>query len=154
MNAGRIEYSRGEFYFYEEGVTPSVADVIMRVDAERRDIGRALGYDLLPANEAFHKAGFGPKGDLWAAINGSLMLTRLKAPGNLRNRWLTEDIPYGLATWSLLGAQLGVDTPLMRAFVEIGFDGWNEGRGLEDLAIAGMGREELKEYLASGTLRG
>ena len=159
MNTGRIEYSRGEVYFYEEGVTPSVAAVIMRVDAERRDIGRALGYDLLPANEAFHKAGFGPKGDLWAAINGSLMLTRLKAPGNLRNRWLTEDIPYGLATWSLLGAQLGVDTPLMRAFVEIGsivmgFDGWNEGRGLEDLAIAGMGREELKEYLASGTLRG
>ncbi len=159
MNAGRIEYSRGEFYFYEEGVSPSVADVIMRVDAERRDIGRALGYDLLPANEAFHRAGFGPKGDLWAAINGSLMLTRLRAPGNLRNRWLTEDIPYGLATWSLLGAQLDVDTPLMRAFVDIGsivmgFDGWTAGRGLEDLGVAGMGREELKEYLASGAPRG
>ncbi|MCZ6789790.1 MAG: NAD/NADP octopine/nopaline dehydrogenase family protein, partial [Chloroflexi bacterium] len=159
MNAGRIEYSRGEFYFYEEGVSPSVADVIMRVDAERRDIGRALGYDLLPANEAFHKAGFRPKGDLWAAINGSLMLTRLRAPGNLRNRWLTEDIPYGLATWSLLGAQLGVDTPLMRAFVDIGsivmgVDGWTAGRGLEDLGIAGMGREQLKEFLASGTLTG
>ena len=156
MNAGRVEYSRGEFYFYEEGVSPSVADVIMRVDRERRDIGTALSYELLPANEAFHRAGFGPKGDLWATINGSLMLTRLKAPGSLESRWLTEDIPYGLATWSLLGAQYGVETPLMRAMVDIGsvvmgFDGWTAGRGIEDLGIAGMDRERLKTLLRVGT---
>ena len=155
MNAGRVEYSRGEFYFYEEGVSPSVADVIMRVDRERRDIGTALSYELLPANEAFHRAGFGPKGDLWATINGSLMLTRLKAPGSLESRWLTEDIPYGLATWSLLGAQYGVETPLMRAMVDIGsvvmgFDGWTAGRGIEDLGIAGMDRERLKTLLRVG----
>lgn len=155
MNAGRVEYSRGEFYFYEEGVSPSVADVIMEVDRERREIGRALGYDLVPANEAFHQAGFGPKGDLWATINGSLMLTRLKAPGTLHNRWLTEDIPYGLATWSLVGAQYGVETPMMRAFVDIGsvvmgFDGWTSGRGPVELGIAGMEREELKLFLTTG----
>ena len=120
MNAGRIEYSRGEFYFYDEGVSPSVAKVIMHVDDERRAIGQALGYDLIPANEAFHQAGFGPRGDLWATINGSLMLTRLKAPGNLESRWLSEDIPYGIATWSLLGEQYGINTPMMRAFVDIG----------------------------------
>jgi len=61
----------------------------MAVDQERRDIGKALGYDLLPINETFHAAGFGPKGDLWATINASLMLTRLKAPGSLSSRWLT-----------------------------------------------------------------
>ena len=35
MNAGRIEYSRGEFWYYEEGVTFSVAKVLERLDAER-----------------------------------------------------------------------------------------------------------------------
>ena len=155
MNAGRIEYSRGEFYFYEEGVSPSVAKVIMQVDDERRAIGRALGYDLIPANEAFHQAGFGPKGDLWATINGSLMLTQLRAPGDLKGRWLSEDIPYGIATWSLLGEQYGVDTPVMRAFVEVGSivmgsDAWKAGRGLEDLGIAEMGREELRAVLQTG----
>ena len=157
INAGRIEYSRGEFYFYEEGVSPSVAKVIMQVDDERRAVGRSLGYDLLPANDVFHQAGFGPKGDLWATINGSQMLTRLKAPGNLESRWLSEDIPYGLATWSLLGKQYGIDTPIMRSFIDIGsivmgFDGWTEGRSLEDLGIAGMGREELKTYLETGEI--
>lgn len=155
MNAGRIEYSRGEFYFYEEGVSPSVAKVIMQVDDERRAIGSALGYELLPANEGFHNAGFGPQGDLWATINGSMMLTRLKAPGSLDSRWLTEDIPYGIAAWSLVGKQFGVDTPLMRSFVDIGsivigFDGWEAARTPEDLGIDGMDLETLKTFLASG----
>ena len=155
MNAGRLEYSRGEFYFYEEGVSPTVAEVIMEVDKERREIGKALGYDLLPANEAFHRAGFGPKGDLWATINGSRMLTQLKAPGSLNTRWLTEDIPFGLAPWSLIGAQYGVETPIMRSLVAIGsivmgFDGWTEGRGVEELGIAGMDREKLKGFLKTG----
>jgi opine dehydrogenase len=158
MNAGRIEYSRGEFYFYEEGVSQSVAKVIMQIDGERRAVGKALGYDLTPANEAFHEAGFGPRGDLWETINGSLMLTRLKAPGSLSSRWLTEDIPYGIAAWSLLGGQYNVQTPLMRAFVEIGsivmgFNAWERARTPKDLGIAGMDREELKAYLQTGVAR-
>ena len=48
MNAGRIERSKGEFYFYEEGVTPSVASVINSLDKERINIGKALDYKLQP----------------------------------------------------------------------------------------------------------
>ena len=155
MNAGRIEYARGEFYFYEEGVSPSVAKVIMQVDEERRRIGAALGYQLLPVHEAFHRAGFGPAGDLWATINGSWMLTRLKAPGSLESRWLTEDIPYGLAAWSQVGTQCGVETPILRALVELGsvvmgFDAWKAGRGLEELGLEGLDRAALAQLLRSG----
>src|SRR5205085_12484531 len=70
LNAGRIEYSRGDFYFYEEGVTPAVCRVIYGVDRERRAIARAFDLDLPPVDEAFHAAGFGPPGDLSATING------------------------------------------------------------------------------------
>ena len=101
MNAGRIERSRGEFWFYEEGVTPSVVNVIEAVDRERLALGdRRSACDLTPVAEAFHRAGFGPAGDFWAVINGSRMLTALRAPGQVDTRWLTEDIPYGLATWA------------------------------------------------------
>lgn len=153
MNAGRVEYSRGEFYFYEEGVTPGVVRVIEALDAERRAVGRALGLDLLPVAEAFHAAGFGPKGDLWATINGSRMLTQLRAPGSLQTRWLSEDIPYGLRTWSELGSQLGVEMPVARSLVTLGdavmgIDSWDIGRSLEDLGIGGMDREQLESHLA------
>jgi opine dehydrogenase len=95
LNAGRIERSRGEFWFYEEGVTPSVVRAIEALDAERLAIGRAFGLTMTPVAEAFHAAGFGPAGDLWSTINGSAMLTALRAPGSMSTRWLTEDVPYG-----------------------------------------------------------
>ncbi len=35
LNAGRVEHTRGDFRFYLDGTTPSVARVIEHVDAER-----------------------------------------------------------------------------------------------------------------------
>lgn len=119
MNAGRIERSRGEFWFYDEGVTPAVCRVIEQVDAERLAVGAALGYELTPVAEGFHEAGFGPKGDLWSVINGSRMLTALRAPGSIDTRWISEDVPYGIATWAALGDEQGIDTPVMDALVAL-----------------------------------
>jgi len=157
MNAGRVEYSRGEFYFYEEGVSASVAKVIETVDEERRSIGKALGYELMPVGEAFHAAGFGPRGNIWEAINGSHMLTRLKAPGTLESRWLTEDIPYGIAVWSKLANQYDIQTPVIDSLVSLGsvvmgMDGWKEGRELSDLGIDRMSKSKLKDFLKTGNI--
>ena len=150
MNAGRVERSRGEFYFYDEGVTPAVCAVIEALDAERLALGRALGLELTPVAEAFHAAGFGPKGDLWATINGSRMLTALRAPGAINTRWLTEDVPYGLAAWAELGDALGVETPVMDALVRLGLVvtdlvGKDAGRGLRELGLKGLSRDEMLE---------
>jgi opine dehydrogenase len=152
LNAGRIEYARGDFYFYEEGVTPAVCRLIEAVDQERRAIAHAFDLDLPPVAEAFHQAGFGPRGDLWAAINGSRMLTQLRAPGALETRWLTEDVPYGIAAWASLGEQFAVPTPTLRALVALssaatGIDFWKSARTPRDLGIDGFTRERLQAYL-------
>ena len=155
LNAGRIEYSRGDFYFYEEGVTPGVCRTIYAVDRERLAVASALGQDIPPVDTAFHRAGFGPRGDLWATINGSRMLTQLRAPGSLETRWLTEDVPYGLATWVRLGEQYSVRCPVMNSLIElnsaaVGIDFWQQARTLEDLGIAGMNRDQLLSYITVG----
>ena len=154
LNAGRIERSRGEFYFYDEGVTPGVVDAIMALDAERRAVAAALGHQLPDAAQAFHAAGFGPSAeppDLWATINGSQMLTALKAPGQLNTRWLSEDVPYGLRAWSGLGAALGVPTPVMDAVITLGLTVLHEPldtnrRTLADLGLDGMTRDQMLRY--------
>ena len=84
------------------------------------------------------------------------MLTRLKAPGTLESRWLTEDIPYGLAAWASVGSQYGVPTPTLRSLVDIGsivmgFDGWKEGRGVDRLGIAGMSKDRLRAFLGTAS---
>lgn len=155
MNAGRIERSRGDFHFYEEGVTPAVVRAIEAVDAERLRLGQALGLSLQPVAAAYHAAGFGPAGDLWSAINGSRMLTALRAPGAVDTRWLTEDVPFGLATWSSLAAQVGVPTPVMDALTvlasaALGRDLRVGARTAADLGLAGLDPDAIRTYLEIG----
>lgn len=152
LNAGRIEYSEGEFFFYGEGVTHSVCRLIYAIDNERLEIATALGLTLDPVDKAFSAAGFGPEGDLWTTINESEMLTQLKAPGNLDSRWITEDVPYGLAVWCKIGEQLGLQCPLMRAVIDLlnatrGEDLWKTGRTLEDLGIAHFDSGQLIAHI-------
>ena len=155
LNAGRIEHARGDFYFYEEGVTPAVCHLIYAVDRERLAVAQALGIDLLPVDVAFHEAGFGPRGDLWATINGSRMLTQLRAPGSLESRWLTEDVPYGLCAWAALGDQLGVPVPTMKAVVgvvsaAVGIDFRKSARTPRDLGLYGLSAAGMLAYVQSG----
>ena len=158
LNAGRIERSRGEFYFYDEGVTPGVVDAIMALDSERRAVAAALGHQLPDAAQAFHAAGFGPQADppdLWATINGSQMLTALKAPGQLDTRWLSEDVPFGLRAWSGLGDAVEVPTPVMDAVITLGLTVLHEPldtnrRTLADMGLEGMDRDGMLEYAREG----
>lgn len=156
LNAGRVERSRGEFYFYEEGVTPGVVRVIEALDQERLALGSAYGITLTPVAEAFAKAGFGPRGDLWSVINGSRMLTALRAPGQLDTRWLTEDLPYGLAAWAALAEPVGVEMPTARSLITLGSALLGRefaagGRDRASLGIDTLSPASLKGYLLSGT---
>jgi len=154
LNAGRIEYSRGEFYLYEEGITPSVAHVVEAVDEERRNISKAFGFNLVTLAEDLYLTGYGPKGTLWQAVKGSY-LTPIKDPMSLQSRYLTEDTPYGLVVWSRLGDVVRVGTPVMDALITLvskvtGHNYWIEGRTLEDLGIAGLSKEVLLKKVEGG----
>jgi len=85
------------------------------------------------------------------------MLTALRAPGQVDSRWLTEDVPYGLATWAAFGDQLDVDTPVMDSLITLasaalGRDFRAEARGLAELAVDGISRDRLQAFLESGML--
>ncbi|MEE8541329.1 MAG: NAD/NADP octopine/nopaline dehydrogenase family protein, partial [Desulfobacterales bacterium] len=101
------------------------------------------------------ESGYGPRGTLWESLNGSAGLTPVKGPDSLENRYVTEDIPYGLVAWAALGDAVGVDTPIMDAFIEIGnaIMGKNcreEGRNLEKMGLNGLNIEQIKTYLEKG----
>jgi len=155
LNAGRIERSKGEFYIYEEGMTPSVVHVMELLDAERRAIAAALGIRLPPINEAIYESGNGPKGSTWEALNGSAVLTPIKGPSDLRSRYLSEDIPYGLVTFASIAAQIGVETPIMSALIQLGMalmrrrpeDGC---RTADRLGIRGMDAGQLLRTVTDG----
>jgi len=155
LNAGRIERSHGEFYMYEEGMTPSVVRVIEALDRERLEIGRRLEINLPTGVDMMVESAYGPRGTLWESLNGSAGLTPVKGPPSLENRYVTEDIPYGLVAWASMGDAVGVETPMMDALIALGGtimgkDCWKEGRNLDKLGLAGMDLSQIKSFLADG----
>ncbi len=156
MNAGRIEYSHGEFYYYEEGMTPGVCRAIEAIDLERINIGRALGLDILCLRDTYPVMKYGPKGDtFWQVIRGVQPLMGVKGPPELDNRYLTEDVPIGLVCFSQLGRQLGVDVKLMESVIHIanaalGRDFYDNGRTLDRCGIVGMDASALIAYARTG----
>lgn len=155
LNAGRIERSHGEFYMYEEGMTPSVVRVMETLDQERLNIGEMLNTPLPTGVDMMVESGYGPRGTLWESLNGSAGLTPVKGPDSLENRYVTEDIPFGLVAWASLAKAVGVATPIMDALIEIGgaIMGKNcrkEGRNLIKMGLSEMTIPQIKDFLKTG----
>ena len=149
LNTGRIQYSQGNFYMYREGITEAVARVIRAVFDEVSALAKALGAEMLQYEDR----------DFWTT--GSIMgvafqapfdtlgaLADIKGPHTIYDRYITEDLPFGLVPMVELGRKLGVATPLMEAIVNIGSvvcheNFWETGRTLETLGLADLNKEEI-----------
>lgn len=150
VNAGRIDYSKGEFWLYVEGITKHTFNVLMAVNDERVTLGRALNLKLEDCNTARKKRGYlvdGP-GEWYEKYNTSPVFSKVKGPESLDSRYVTEDISNGLVLYSSLGSALGVPTPASDAIITLGGillqrDFMAEGVTLKRLGLAGKGKDEL-----------
>ncbi len=156
LSASRIEYSHGEFYYYEEGMTPHVCQAIEAIDGERVAIGERLGVEILSLKDTYPVMGYGPAGDtFWSVIRGVRALNGIKGPTEINSRYLSEDVPIGLTIYSQLGRQVGVEPVLMESVIHLtrallATDFGDSPRTLERCGLAGMNREEILAYVQTG----
>lgn len=150
LNAGRIEFSKGDFWLYKEGITKHTANIIEAIQEERRALGRALGFELDTAAVAREKRGYfdSSSESLDKLFNTSPVFTQIKGPSSLTSRYFVEDIAMGLVLWSDLGKVLGVDTPVLDAVITLGGallkrDYYEEGLTLKKIGFDQMNTEEL-----------
>jgi len=168
LSATRIEHSRGEFFLYAEGMTPAVARTYESLNQERLSLCKALGYNLYhwdnlefknynlgeTEEECRHRilntsmdAAFGKDG-IYAGI-------KMKGPEHLKDRYVTEDVPYGMVLLSTLGNLLGVPTPTHDAVIQLASvinrtDYRKTGRGIKQLGLSGLDKKGLKRFLLEG----
>lgn len=159
LNAGRIEATAGEFSFYTDGVTPSVARLLERLDGERVAVARALGVGTQTAVE-WLRAAYDSRGDdLREAILNNPGYRDVKAPHTLNHRYLLEDVPMCLVPIVGLGRRHGVSVKAMDGLVRLacmvqGTDYRRRGRRLRRLGITRLSASELTRYVNEGVLYG
>ncbi|WP_431108907.1 NAD/NADP octopine/nopaline dehydrogenase family protein [Variovorax paradoxus] len=117
FNWSRIE--RAENWPQYHCMTPGVARAVEALDLERRAVAKAFGIELGPIEEHFARS-FGTESARLEDIAAELHAKRGGPPGPVRTdtRYVTEDMPYGLAFIEALGRIAGVPTPATRTIVD------------------------------------
>ena len=159
-NAGWIEKSRGDFYFYREGIAPAIAAWIEEVDRERLQIVDRLGLKPLRFVDIFHQAGLTSEearasGSIYRAISESEPNRTIKSPSTLDHRYLKEDVGYGLVPMAEIGRLTGVKTPVIDSLITLASaisrtDYRSQGLTLEKMGLTGIRAEDLPMVLREG----
>jgi len=168
LSATRIEHSRGEFYLYAEGMTPAVARTLESLNEERLSICKALGYKLYHWNNLeFKNYNLGQTEDecRYRILNTSMDATfgkdgiyagiKMKGPEHLKDRFISEEVPYGMVLLSTLGNLLRIPTPTHDAVIHLTSvinrtNYWKTGRGVKELGLSKFNKQSLKKFLYEG----
>lgn len=151
LNAGRIE-SEGDFYFYPDGATPSVVNVMEQLEKERLAIGEKLNINLSTCLELLKRFYDVDEENLYDAIQKNPAYKTGIAPTTLNYRYIYEDVPYGLHPIVKLGEKLGVKTPACNLLIDLASlirkeDLRSKALQLSDLGLEDKTPEEIVEYL-------
>jgi opine dehydrogenase len=156
LNAARIESTGGEFQFYIDGVTPSVARVLEALDRERVTVAAALGIRARSAQEWLKMAYDATGATLHEAIHNQPGYRGIKAPPTLRHRYIFEDVPMSLVPIAAFGQSYGVSVRCIDSIVRLACivhstDFWRRGRTLDRLGIDHLSVGELTRYAMNGS---
>lgn len=141
---------------YKEGITEAVARVIKGIYAETAAIAKELGCQVIEYEARDFKTPTSIMGVAFQApFDTQGIIASVRGPSSIHNRYITEDLPYGLVPMSQLGDKLDVPTPLIDAIIHIGAavcnsDFWQNGRSLASLGLAEMSSEEIIHYVTDG----
>jgi len=153
LNVGLIERTGGDFFFYEDGVTPAVGRLVEAVDKERLAVAKKLGVNVLPDPELGMLQGYQTENNYDTSYQKAPGYKGIKAQSSLDYRYFNEDVGYGLVFMSRLGAQIGVPTPHMDSIITLvstimqrDYRG-EQKRTMDALGLGGKSAEELKKLL-------
>lgn len=155
LNAGWIEATHGNFQFYIDGVTPSVAQILKVLDRERVTIASALGIRARTSLEWLQLAYDTQGENLHEAIHNQPGYYGIRAPNTLKHRYIFEDVPMSLVPMAALGKRYGVSVRGMDSMIRLAnfihsTDYWRRGRTLDRLGIEQYSVSELKKFVREG----
>jgi opine dehydrogenase len=155
LNAGWIESTHGDFQFYIDGVTPSVARILEVLDRERVTVASSLGIRARTSLEWLQLAYDTRGDDLHEAIHNQPGYYGIKAPNTLKHRYIFEDVPMSLVPMAALGMRYGVSVRGMDSMIRLAnfahsTDYWRRGRTLDKLGIEQFSVSELTKFVREG----
>lgn len=119
LNVGWIESPIHEFEYYYDGISPSIATILEKIDQERLQVAEKLGVKVESLVEWF-KSAYGVDGNsIYDCIQKNVSYRGIDAPLSIRHRYLDEDVPNGLVPIEYLGECLDVDVSTITQIINL-----------------------------------
>jgi opine dehydrogenase len=150
-NVTRIE--RAETWPQYELMTEASGRLMAALEAERDAVAAAFGLTVLSLADSLHRASAVPIGPLHEMGQAIAATGRSVAgPASMETRYVTEDVPYGLAFYLWLAARRGIALPRTEATVTVLETLWH--RDLRDNPLlAALEGQDLAAMLRDGVGR-
>lgn len=119
MNVASLD-SEKPFRHYMDGVTPSIGNLMDKLDAERMNIGKALNIDLSSALDQLKKYyGDNESTNIFEYVSDEKGPYTKVGRFDLNSRYVQEDIPYLLVPAIAIADDLGIEVPTMKLCVNL-----------------------------------
>ena len=149
MSIPRIEKTKGDYCMYHEVFTPSVWNILEKLDSEKMDVLEALGYERLPYVEAckFRNSLDDSQDAKEVFFWYAAMPTRAKGPIVVDSRYISEDVPQGLVMMEAIAKSLGVSTPICTALIEMASAALGRDMRVEGRKPEKLGTENIEKII-------
>ena len=109
LNAGWTENSQHTYKYYYDGITPTIAEFIEKIDLERIAVSESLGHKVESTQEWLIRTYPVTGNTLFACIQNNEAYKTINAPESLKHRYIFEDVPCGLVPLEVMGLKLGLN---------------------------------------------
>lgn len=119
FSAARIEHSKGDFWMYREGFTPSIVNVIREFDIAKNKVLEALGCEPLGYFEAARWRNTEDLSQDALTVFQSFAESSNIGPCQVDHRYLREDVPMGIMLLISIAKVIGIDVRLQEGIVAL-----------------------------------
>ncbi len=140
LNAGWIENKKTEFLYYYDGITPSIANFLEKLDKERVLVASKFGVNVPSAQQWLQESYLVEGDDLYQSLQQVISYKTIDAPNSLHHRYIYEDVCTGLVPLEAVGKALGVNMKITTLLIDLANEIMNEdfrktGRNAENLGL-------------------
>lgn len=155
LNIGLLENFKGKFNYYNDCVSPSTDKASAKMETERLEVGKALGFNLIPELEMMNALYNSNYASVYDFNKNSVTHGKIhSAPDSSKTRYITEDVPNILVPIYEFAKLSHTDTPIIESCIRIAsayndIDYFQHGRTIAKMGLANLSLEEIIDLVNS-----
>lgn len=119
MNVGWIESENVDFKYYYDGISPSISQLLEKMDLERCAVAKAWGYDVESIVDWMNRTYGLNENSLFECIRNNKAYKEIDAPTTINTRYIFEDVPNGLVPIEGMAEEANMETPIVTTIINL-----------------------------------